>query len=267
MEEDPHRCAGSPEEQPLLLSVQDPDPVTIINARGRSRFLMTGDHAGKTIPAMLGTLGLAEEDRVRHIAWDIGVAPMAEILSALLDATFVAQNYSRLVIDCNRDPYSAEAIPVVADGTRVPGNEGLEQAAHDSRIAEIHAPYQASLADIIATRMTMGIAPIQIALHSFTPSLSGVSRPWHVGILHGEGRTDFARALLETLSRNSKLMVGDNEPYRMDETDYTIPRHAFVAGLAYAEIDVRQDLISDATGQHKWAEILASAFREAAAAI
>jgi predicted N-formylglutamate amidohydrolase len=246
-----------------LLSALDPDPVKIANAAGRSPFLLTGDHAGNSIPEVLGTLGLADHERRRHIALDIGVAEIGALLAARLDAMFVAQNYSRLVIDCNRDPGSPEAVPASSDETRVPGNEHLEQIARDARIAQIHAPYHGSIADCIDTRSARGTPSILVALHSFTPSLSGDARPWHVGVLHSEGRTDFARALLAALAQETGLMVGDNEPYRMDSTDYSVPRHAFAAGLPYAEIEVRQDLIADIAGQIKWSAILERALSTA----
>ena len=51
--------------------------------------------------------------------------------------------------------------------------------------------------------------------------------------------------------------VGDNEPYRMDDVDFTIPHHAITRSLDYLELEVRQDLIADAAGQQAVAERLA----------
>jgi len=98
-----------------------------------------------------------------------------------------------------------------------------------------------------------------IALHSFTPVMGGARRPWHVGVLHSDGNTGFAQALLRVLRRQADLEVGDNEPYRMDSTDYTVPHHAFPAGLPYVELEVRQDLIADTESQRLWAERLHAA--------
>ena len=63
----------------------------------------------------------------RHIAWDIGIAGVTERLSAVLDATAVLQTYSRLVIDCNRDPSWPSAMPEISEHTPIPGNIGLSQ--------------------------------------------------------------------------------------------------------------------------------------------
>ncbi len=53
-------------------------------------------------------------------------------------------------------------------------------------------------------------------------------------------------------------MVGENEPYRVsDLTDYTIPVHGERRGLPHVEIEIRQDLITEAAGQREWAERLA----------
>ena len=214
---------------------------------------MIGDHAGNRIPTVLGTLGLPMEERERHIAWDIGVAGMGTLLSERLDAAFVRQVYSRLVIDCNRGHDSPTAIPAVSDGTIVPGNQGLTDDAGAQRFAEIHEPYQQAIADALAARTN----PILIALHSFTPSMAGFDRPWHVGILHHLGETSFAMGVLDRLRRDRRRRVGDNEPYQMDGTDHTVPRHAYPAELRYVEFEVRQDLIATPDGQRDWAGYLA----------
>jgi predicted N-formylglutamate amidohydrolase len=58
-------------------------------------------------------------------------------------------------------------------------------------------------------------------------------------------------------------VVGDNEPYAVsNETDYTIPVHGEARGLMNTGIEIRQDLISDATGEAQWAERLATIFVE-----
>ncbi|MEJ7928059.1 N-formylglutamate amidohydrolase [Sphingobium sp. AN641] len=246
-----------------MLGTDDPDPVLLHNAAGRSAFLLTGDHAGNHVPARLGDLGLPRTERDRHIGWDIGIGPLGRMLADRLDAPFVSQAYSRLVIDCNRDPASPEAVPVISDGTVIPGNEGMDQEGLADRVAAIHAPYHDAIARMVAARAAAARPALFIALHSFTPALGGVRRPWDVGVLHWTGDRRFALALLAQLRAVPGLCVGDNQPYRMDATDYSVPRHAIAAGLPYAEIELRQDLISDRAGQVKWSGQLAIALRNA----
>src|SRR5258706_306166 len=94
----------SPGAPSLLLGTADVPPVLEKNPAGRSPFLLTCDHYGRLIPRALGDLGLPAADMERHIAWDVGIAGVAEQLATALDAHLVAQSYSRLVIDCNRPP-------------------------------------------------------------------------------------------------------------------------------------------------------------------
>jgi predicted N-formylglutamate amidohydrolase len=63
--------------------------------------------------------------------------------------------------------------------------------------------------------------------------------------------------MMRLLRQEGGLVVGDNEPYAVsDETDYTIPVHGERRGLPHAEIEIRQDLIAESTGQEIWAERL-----------
>lgn len=243
-----------------LLTTEDTSPVTVINPAGASSFLLIGDHAGKAVPARLGSLGLGEADLSRHIGWDIGVGELGALLAERLDAVFVRQTYSRLVIDCNRSHDQPDVIATVSDGTLVPGNAGLTEAERAARFAEIHAPYHATIAAELARRDALAMPTVVIALHSFTPMMSGPmrdqARPWQIGILHDGGDTVFAHALLDVLRREPNLTVGDNEPYRMDLIDYTIPRHAYPA-RGYAEIEIRQDLLGSTADCDAWADRLA----------
>ncbi|KQM19778.1 N-formylglutamate amidohydrolase [Novosphingobium sp. Leaf2] len=247
----------------MVLGPDDPIPVGVLNAEGTSPFLLIGDHAGWAIPKTLGDLGLGAVDRERHIALDIGVLGLGQALSAALDAPFVHQAYSRLVVDCNRNPGHADAVPAISDGTAIPGNHGLETAARQARIAAIHRPYHAALADVLDARQAAGRPTILLSLHSFTPVMAGIPRPWHVGILHWAGQNAFALALRDALATDPSITVGDNVPYAMDETDYTVPLHAFPRGLPYAEIEVRQDLIPMRDDQSSWAARLRAAAQSA----
>lgn len=255
----------SPGRRVPLLGPSDLSPFTVINERGASSVLLIGDHAGNAIPSSLGDLGVSAEDRNRHIAWDVGVQALGEELAALLDATFIAQRFSRLVIDCNRDPRSPRAILDVSDETAVPGNTGLDEEARDERRTAIHEPYQRRIGDELAGRRARGLQPVVVALHSFTPVLGTQHRPWQLGVLHDAGDTRLSHAMLRRLRLDDSLTVGDNEPYRMDGTDYTIPRHAYPDGIPYLEIEFRQDLLSSGLERSGWAARFAGWLKDAIA--
>jgi len=251
-----------------LLSRGDPEAVIVNNSGAPSPFLLVGDHAGRAIPRRLGDLGLAPADLPRHIAWDIGVAGLGLSLAAALDACFIRQAYSRLVIDCNRRPESEESIPVVADGTPIPGNASLTAAQRAARVGEIFRPYHERIAAELDARGRAGLPSVLIALHSFTPSLQGVPRPWRFGVLH-RGDSAFSTRMLAAMVSEMGDHIGDNQPYAMDDTDYTAPRHAVRREIDYFELEVRQDLIDDEAGQvavcHRLAPLLAASWSALAA--
>lgn len=246
----------------LLLGAQDVPPVHEDNAKGRSPFLLTSDHYGRLIPRALGDLGVPEAELVRHIAWDIGIAGVADALATHLDAHLIAQRYSRLVIDCNRPPGAPSSIPVISEATTIPGNEDLAPDPAAARRFQIFDPYHRRIAEAIDRRSRDGIPTVLVALHSFTPVYAGVARPWHIGTLYHRD-TQLAPLLLKLLRAEADLVVGDNEPYAVsDATDYTIPVHGEARGLMNTGIEIRQDLIADQAGQKQWAERLARIFGE-----
>ncbi|KJC45421.1 N-formylglutamate amidohydrolase [Bradyrhizobium sp. LTSP857] len=245
-----------------LLGEGDMPPVHEMNAGGASPFLLTSDHYGRVLPHALGDLGVAESELTRHIAWDIGIAGVAEQLSELLNAHLVAQRYSRLVIDCNRPPGAVSSIPVMSEATSVPRNEGISEQEREARRREIFEPYHHRIDAVIDDRVHAKRPTVLVSLHSFTPVYAGVARPWHIGALYNRD-TVLPRLLLKHLRAESDLVVGDNEPYAVsDLTDYTIPLHGEARGLINTGIEIRQDLIGDQSGQQQWAERLARIFAE-----
>src|SRR4051812_12945631 len=244
----------------LLLGATDVPPVLEQNSAGRSPFLLTCDHYGRLVPRALGDLGVSPDEMERHIAWDIGIAGVAEQLARALDAHLVAQRYSRLVIDCNRPPQAPSSIPLISEATTIPGNDGLTREAAEARRRSIFEPYHRRIAEIIDARLRQGMPTVLVSLHSFTPVYAGIARPWHIGTLY-QRDTRLPPLLLKLLRAEADLVVGDNEPYAVsDATDYTIPVHGEARGLMTTGIEIRQDLIGDVSGETQWAERLARIF-------
>jgi predicted N-formylglutamate amidohydrolase len=75
----------------FLLENDEPAAVTVERPVGRSPFFLTCDHAGNRIPRRLGDLGVAANELMRHIAWDVGAAGVAATLSQQLDALLIRQ--------------------------------------------------------------------------------------------------------------------------------------------------------------------------------
>ena len=236
-----------------LLGADEPAPFVEERIEGRSNFVIVVDHASRLLPRRLGDLGLPAAELHRHIAWDIGALGVARRMASTLDAPLVAQNYSRLVIDCNRDPKVASSIPTVGESIGIPGNIGLRAEEIAARRAEIFDPYHRRVSALLDARAAAGRPTILVAQHSMTNVFKGTRREMHAAVLYNRDRR-FAGLVLEELRREAGLTVGDNEPYFVsDETDYTVPRHGEARGLPHVEIEIRQDLIGDEAGQDEWA--------------
>jgi predicted N-formylglutamate amidohydrolase len=246
-----------------LLAADEPLAFSEVGRQGRSNFVIVVDHASRRIPRRLGDLGLPASELQRHIAWDIGSLAVARRVAAALDAPLVAQNYSRLVIDCNRNPKVATSIPTVGESIEIPGNVGLSDEEIAARRSEIFDPYHNHVRALLDDRLAAGRPTILVSQHTMTNIFRGVRRAMHAAILYNRDRR-FAGLVLDMLRREPDLHIADNEPYFVsDETDYTIPRHGEARGLPHVEIEIRQDLVHDDAGQGDWARRIADALRDA----
>ena len=110
--------------------------------------------------------------------------------------------------------------------------------------------------------MERGQVPAIVSIHSFTPVMRDIDRPWHIGILWDQDAR-MAAPVIESLKRDPRLCVGDNEPYTGTDCEgSTLDRHATQRGLPNLLVEIRQDLIDDAGGAAEWADILGRAMDE-----
>lgn len=237
-----------------------PDEASAVAVRpGTGAYVVVCEHASNRLPRSLGSLGLPSSELHRHIAWDPGGVELAEGIAAGLSADLVTQRYSRLVIDCNRDPSLADAITIRSEETDIPGNTDLAASARAARIGEIWSPFHDALEARLDQRRAEHRPTALVTVHTFTPVYRGVSRPWHVGIISTDDRA-LPDAMLSALRTDKGIVVGDNEPYSAkDNVDYTIRRHGHDRGLPNVMIEVRNDLVRDAAGQRAWVERLVHA--------
>ncbi len=227
----------------------------ILRRGGASRFVFLCDHASNYVPAELSGLGVAAEDLERHIGWDIGAAGVTEVLSEYFDAPAILCGVSRLVIDCNRQLDARDLIPEASDGTVIPGNLGLGAAARVERVERWFRPYHDAVEAVLGERG----ASIVVSIHSMTPTLRGVTRPWQIALSSYVDRS-LAEPVLAALRGPGDVVVGDNQPYDLDPAvDYSVPYHAMRRGLPHVQVEFRQDEVANADSQRLWALRFAAA--------
>jgi predicted N-formylglutamate amidohydrolase len=152
----------------------------IVGSGGRSAVLLTADHAGRSIPRSLAKLQLSDEVLETHGAWDLGVAALAERLSARLDAVLILHNYSRLVIDVNHPPWAPDSIVVRSENALIPSNRTLSSDVRRRGPEAQFEPCHRRIAAELDGRSRQGQPGVLVAVHSFTPVHGGQRRIPHV---------------------------------------------------------------------------------------
>jgi predicted N-formylglutamate amidohydrolase len=244
-----------------LIGAGDPPPFEVVRAGGKAPILLVCDHASRAIPRALNNLGLDEAALSLHIAYDIGAAELTRELAERLDAPAVLAGYSRLLIDCNRQPGDPHSVLESSDGVRIPGNIGLCEADCEARAESFHWPYHHAIETVFSHLRRIGPEPLLLSIHTFTPTLGGKDRYWDVGVLWNRDPR-LAVPLIDLLRQTPGLHVGDNQPYSGKEIAYTINLHAGTSGLANAAIEIRQDHCETAEEITRWADILGRALRK-----
>lgn len=237
-------------------------PFEIVEGDRRKGLVILCDHARRDLPEEYGTLGLPPSELDRHIAFDIGAEAVTRHLARLTGAPAVLARFSRLLIDPNRGDDDPTLIRQLYDGAVIAGNYPMSAEERARRIAGFYQPYHDAVGSMIASvAETTGAAPFVLSIHSFTPVMQGRARPWHAGILWDMDHRA-AWPLIEMLSADPALVVGDNEPYDGALRGDTMYKHCIVNGYAHALVEIRQDLIGDEAGALSWAERLAPIAQE-----
>ena len=246
---------NSPNSDQQLLTADEPGPFKVINALSEQAVLLVCDHASCRFPKSLGDMGLDPVARRCHLAVDIGAGALTEKLAASLGVTAVVAQYSRLVMDCNRDLMDPGAFLQYGDGVKVPGNHGLSQADKDLRARTLYWPYHDAVGQQVQRIAKTGASPAFIAVHSFTPVMDGAERPWQMAVLWDTDKR--LRDIFLQDFRAAGFIVGDNEPYSgKSPQDFTIDHHAERNGLPHVGIEIRQDLIDNDAGVAKIAKLM-----------
>lgn len=247
-----------------LLAPNEPKAFRLENLRGRGVGLIICDHASNRVPRSLKNLGMRKEDLLKHIGWDIGGEDASLYLSKALDMPAVLASYSRLVLDLNRAPAHRECMADVSDHIQVPANKGLSKAERARRLKEIYQPYQNQIGKQVDLLLKRKKTPLLIAVHSFTPEMDGIKRPWHIAILWHREEAIAKRVIREIRKNHPDVLVGENEPYTLNDERFkgsTMCCHAEERGLPYIFVEFRQDLINTREKAHYWADLFLQAIK------
>lgn len=224
---------------------------------GRGQIVLVCEHASNHVPESWGDLGLSPEQLGAHIAWDPGALGLARGLSARLDAALIHAPVSRLVYDCNRAPDMAGAMPARSEVHDIPGNTAIPPDERLARTKAIYLPFHHGLHGLLARRIALGLRPVIVTIHSFTPVYFGKPRAVEFGVIHDADPT-YALAIHRAAVQSTRLVTELNAPYSAaDGVTHTLRMAATPYGLPNAMLEIRNDLIASTEAEEAMADLLA----------
>lgn len=238
-----------------LIDTNNNNLFEIVNPSAHGKFILVCEHASNSIPEELNDLGLSDEARQSHIAWDLGADAVSRKLSENLDCSLLASRVSRLVYDCNRPLDAVDAIPARSEIHDVPGNTGLSGGQRTQRFENYYLPFHNALSQLVKSN---NCSAAIIAIHSFTPVYFNKQRALEIGLIHDKDPR-LAELMFELAAEFSDFSVALNQPYsRKDGITHTINLHGTRNGLANVMIEIRNDLIGSTSDQIRIAGILSA---------
>jgi predicted N-formylglutamate amidohydrolase len=217
----------------------------------RAPVLLSCEHASAIMPA---GWELPQQDHWlagTHWSCDLGAAELTRELAERTGAGAVLARFTRLLIDPNRPLDSPTLFRDRAEGRAIAFNRAVDAAERERR-TRYWRGYHRALGELF----TVSRAPLALSLHSFTPVYEGSPRQVEIGVLF-DREEDLAKELFSRLTRagfDARL----NEPYSGKEgLIYSIHSHAFEHGRRALELEVRQDLCTDARARGRVVEAIA----------
>ena len=214
------------------------------------RILLVVDHASNFIPKKYSNLGISSKAIKSHIAFDLGVKTLAENLSQRLKSSLILGQYSRLLIDNNRDINDPTLIPEISDKKIIPANVGITQKERLYRIQNMYYDYHRKIKKHVEKQKIRFI----ISLHSFNPVYKGRMRDIEIGILSNKDRR-LSNLMIKALL-TERVIVGDNKPYEGNLYGDTLYTHALSNNIYHTLIEIRNDLLSNKVMIEKQTKLL-----------
>ncbi len=216
---------------------------------------LTCEHASERMPSGYQLSGRDSRLVGTHWAYDLGARALTFELAEALGATAVCANYSRLLIDPNREVTHPDLFRGTAEGEPILLNQQLRPQDRQHRIDAYYSPYHAAVDDALAGVL----APTLLSIHTFTPNYEGQLRQVELGVLFDRDEGP-AESLLSSL-RVHYPHVAANQPWSGKQgLIYSAESHAHRHGRVALELEVRQDCAEDPTYRRALIAVLVSHF-------
>jgi predicted N-formylglutamate amidohydrolase len=202
--------------------------------------VVTCEHAGNRIPPAWRHLFRSAHARAAlasHRGIDLGAQALARRLARKSGAPLLTTSVSRLLVETNRSEHHPA---LFSEFTR-----GLSDDQKHAILARHYTPHRQAVIAALAPGLAAGERVLHLAVHSFTPRLSGKVRRADIGLLYDPSRRAEAGLcnswlrMLNTLG--SGLVIRRNYPYRgVSDGLTTALRQRFGTGYLGIELEVNQ---------------------------
>jgi predicted N-formylglutamate amidohydrolase len=206
--------------------------------------ILSCEHGGNRVPASFADLfdsKAAAAALAGHRGQDIGALALAEALASRLGVTLFAYSYTRLLIDLNRSIGHAS---LYSEFSR-----DLDASARQRLLSQYYEPHRTRVANAIETLVALDQRVLHIAVHSFTPRLTGRTRNADIGLLYdpqrGGERQFCDRWQVALRDSGAQLRVRRNYPYRGTADGFTTYLRRQFSARKYLgiELEVNQSLL------------------------
>jgi predicted N-formylglutamate amidohydrolase len=148
-------------------------------------------------------------------------------------------------------------MPAKSEVFDIPGNAAITPEERLARTEAVYLPWATALHGLIARRIALGLRPVVVTIHSFTPVYFGAPRAVEFGVIHDADPT-LAVAIHAAARKLTGLQAELNAPYSAaDDVTHTLRLHATPYGLPNAMLEIRNDLIASDAACEAMAETLA----------
>jgi len=214
----------------------------------RGPLVVTCEHASNRVPAPLRVAAADRPYLESHWGWDIGAAAVARRLVEATGSVGVLAGFSRLVCDANRVWEAPGCIVEEVGGHRLTFNRDLDLVERQRRKDRCHDAFHGAVDDLVQARVQTGGDLGLLSIHSFTPELGDEVRTMEAGVLFDDHSATASR--LRGALEAEGVATALNEPYTGADGEliYSAARHGGGHGLAYLELELRQDLIDTPAG-------------------
>ena len=227
--------------------------------KNKSHIIFICDHASNYIPHSFKKLGVSSNLLESHIAFDIGAKQFClEICKRLKQSCFLS-NFSRLIIDPNRDLNDNDLIVSNSWGNIIPGNFSLSIEEKNKRIKDFYKAYHSNLDKLVKRKIKKYVNVRLIAIHSFNKEINNFHRGVEVGLLYNSNLNILLK--IQKKLQEKKIHFGRNYPYSGFFYNFTLDKHSKNGFLENISIEIRNDLICNEKGIKKYVMLFEDIFK------